>query len=210
MRVWILLAVLAALAAGSAVQMARADRKRRVLASNEQPKSLPSGATPRTDVPERGPGELRIGDILQYEARDYLCEGIVLFDEDGHRWRMARVEDSPDSLWVIGGFDRARGTTLVLREDPSIQPGAYPSDSLLVGSDVYALARRGVASCQLTGDLAGLANTQGRPSGHAERCRFWFYTRGDNAVMVEQWGSSVRCLRGSHLRDGDADLLPGS
>jgi hypothetical protein len=52
---------------------------------------------------------------------------------------------------------------------------------------------------------------QQRPEGHVERCRWWLYSApGDDTLMVEQWGSDYRVLRGKKIVDGTIELIPGS
>ena len=49
------------------------------------------------------------------------------------------------------------------------------------------------------------------PTGHVERCRWWLYTApGDDTLIVEQWGSDYRVLRGKKVGDGMMELIPGS
>jgi hypothetical protein len=74
------------------------------------------------------------------------------------------------------------------------------------------LDKRGAATCQLFGDVGGLgALKKGRPEGHVERCRWWLYNAtGDDTLIVEQWGSDYRMLRGKKVGDGTVELIPGS
>src|SRR5690606_25286305 len=58
---------------------------------------------------ERGVRDLRVGDVIQYAGRDFLVEGVVEYDEDGHRWRGARIVDGKDEHWIIAGMERLSG-----------------------------------------------------------------------------------------------------
>ena len=50
-----------------------------------------------------------------------------------------------------------------------------------------------------------------RPEGHVERCRWWLYTApGDDTLLVEQWGSDYRVLRGKKVGEGVIELMQAS
>ena len=99
--IWILLVLLTIVGGGAAVGIAVNDRR----------KSLPSGGSQKalsegTGI-ERTVRDLRVDDVLTIDHKDFLCEGLILYDEDGHRWIGGRVVDGADTQWLVVGIDRA-------------------------------------------------------------------------------------------------------
>jgi hypothetical protein len=82
----------------------------------------------------------------------------------------------------------------------------------VIGAVRYTLDKRGTATCSLKGDVGPLgASMKDRPEGHTERCRWWLYSApGDDTMVVEQWGSDYRVLRGKKVGDSTIELMPGS
>lgn len=188
------------------------------IAVKDKKKQLPSGggtlALPSGDrLVERTIRDLRVDDVLTIDGRDFLCEGMIGYDEDGHRWSGGRVVDGADTKWLIIGIERASASSIrVLSQDSSTPIAGYPPEALVIGEIRYVLDKRGAATCKLYGDLGGLsALKKDRPEGHVERCRWWLYNApGDDTLLVEQWGSDYRVLVGKRVGDGTVELMPGS
>jgi hypothetical protein len=209
--IWILLVVLTVLGSAAAVGYA-VNGRRRALAAGPSQRALPSGVN--TDkLIERGLRDLRVGDVLTIDGKDYLAEGIIEYDEDGHRWLGGRVVDGSDVRWLIVGIERA-GTapTRLMAVDNAAEMSGYPPEAIVAGEVRYTLDKRGTATCKLTGDVGGLGALKAdRPPGHVERCRWWLYgAPGDDSLIVEQWGADYRVLRGKKTNEGTIDLIPGS
>jgi hypothetical protein len=189
------------------------------IAVNERRKSLPgsrtAGALPAAgdNLLERTVGDLRVDDVLTIDGKDYLVEGMINYDEDGHRWTGARVVDGSDVKWLVVGIERVGGSSArLLAQDDGTQISGYPPEVLVIGDVRYALDKRGAATCALHGDLGSLgALKKDRPDGHVERARWWLYSApGDDTLMLEQWGSDYRVLRGKKVGEGTIELIPGS
>jgi hypothetical protein len=201
----LIVAAIATTAAGSLAFMQR----KRELAGSSGVKALLGGSDGK--LLERTIRDLRTGDVLTYEGRDYLVEGVVSYDEDGHRWCAGRMVDGDDARWLVVGMER--GGSLVARlvkEDESVDIEGFPPEVLLVGEHRFALDKRGTATARMTGDTGlGTAPAEGIES--VERCRWWLYeTPGDATLIVEQWGNTYRVLRGDKIGPGLIDLIPGS
>ncbi|MEZ4367870.1 MAG: DUF4178 domain-containing protein [Kofleriaceae bacterium] len=205
---FVLLTVLGAAAAGG---MIVTERRRRLGAGAATPaRALPSGDA----LVERTVAELRVGDVVILDGRDFLCEGTVGYDEAGHRWLGARVVDAADVRWLYVGVERTGGHGMVrlMTVDDSREVSGHPAETIVLGSVRYLQDRRGTATCKLSGDVGGLGGSQaGRPADHAERCRWWLYNAvGDDTLFVEQWGSDLRVLRGHKIAESTIELIPGS
>jgi hypothetical protein len=181
--------------------------KRKELPSS-QPKALPPGGV----MLERTVRELKVGDVLTMDGRDFLVEGVIAYDEDGHRWTGGRLVDGSDIKWLVIGIERVgvTPTRLLVQEEHEI--AGYPPEVLVLGEVRYALEKRGTATAKMTGDLGSLsAGKTQQPAGAVERCRWWLYdAAGDDTVVLEQWGGEYRVLRGKKVAADTLDLIPGS
>jgi hypothetical protein len=190
-----------------------------VLAQRRQ--GLPGGGD-RPALPPAGRGgaralertihDVRVGDVVTQGAQDFLVEGVIQYDEDGHVWRSARVIDGTDTHWLMIGLERIGPVVLRwLEVDESLELAGYPPETLFAGGVRYTLDRRGTASCRFTGDVGRLPGTRSGPAEAVERCRWWKYdAAGDDTLIVEQWSGEYRALRGSTVNDALIDLIPGS
>lgn len=163
---------------------------------------------------ERGVRDVRVGDVIQYTGRDYLVEGVVEYDEDGHRWRGARMVDGKEEHWIIAGMERLGGgdNLRLVHRDAELELSGYPPESLTVGDTRFALDKRGTATARFRGELGKLPGKRGDPKlDTVERCRWWRYeSAGDATLIVEQWSGEYRVLRGTRVGDGVLEMIPGS
>jgi uncharacterized protein DUF4178 len=208
--IWILLVLLTVIGGVAAVGIAANERRKSLPGSSQ--KALPSGAS-GDKLLERTVRDLRVDDVLTIDGKDFLCEGLLSYDEDGHRWLGGRVVDGADIKWLLVGIERASSSSYrLLAQDDSQPITGYPPEALVLGDIRYVLDKRGAATCQMFGDLGPLgALKKDRPEGHVERCRWWLYSApGDDTALVEQWGSDYRLLKGKKIGDGTVELIPGS
>lgn len=197
-------------AAAGAVAFAN-ERKRRGLGSGRRGEqaALPAAG----DVlHERGLRELRVGDVVTLDSRDFLCEGVITYDEDGHHWNGARLVDGTDVAWCVVGIERVGTAAVRMLYPDATDVAGYPPEVLVLGEVRYSLDKRGNATCKLHGDLGNLLGAKAtRPEGSVERCRWWLYaSSGEDTALVEQWGADYRVLRGKKVAGDTIDLIPGS
>ena len=200
MLVWILLAVLALV--GGGIVAARAGRSR-------PDRELPPAPKDGQPLLERTVRDVRPDDIVQHNGRDWLVEGVVTYDEDGHTWRAARMVDAGKQEWLLVGLDRGPLLTVRILEDATgLSVSGYPPETLEHGGVSYKLDKRGTANASFKGDLKGLPGAQ---DGGALRCRWWKYNAaGEKVLLVEQWGDAYRPMVGRTVPPDDVDLLAAS
>ena len=207
--IWFLLVLLTVIGGVAAVGIAASERRKSLPPGS--PPALPPGGGDK--LVERGVRDVRVDDVLTIDGRDFLVEGLINYDEDGHRWASARVVDGRDVNWLVIGIERTgAGAMRLLVQDEATQISGYPPEVLVIGDVRYALDKRGAATCALHGDLGDLgALKKDRPDGHVERARWWLYAApGDDTLLLEQWGADYRVLKGKKVGDGTIELIPGS
>jgi len=211
MLFWLMVSLLVVLggAAAAGTMFAVSEKRRRSLPSSTN-LALPAGGD---RLIERSLRELRVGDVVGFDGRDFLCEGVVGYDEDGHRWVGARIVDGSDVKWAVVGMERTGSTPVrILVQDDASDLAGYPPEALVLGEIRYNLDKRGTATCKLAGDVGSLGGGKtGKPEGTVERCRWWLYgAPGEDTAIVEQWGQDYRVLKGKKVSPDLIDLIPGS
>ena len=98
--IWILLVVLTVIGGVAAVGIA-ANERRKALAAGGGQKQLTAAGGDR--LLERTVRDLRVDDVLTIDGRDFICEGAIHYDEDGHRWVGGRCVDGIDVKWSWSG-----------------------------------------------------------------------------------------------------------
>lgn len=204
----IVVALVLAIGGTAATMVMYTNEKRRRALPGGAPKALPGDV-----LRERGLKELRVGDVVTIDGQDYLAEGVIEYDEDGHKWVGARLVDGTRVQWCVVGLERV-GTAHVrlLEHDTTTDIAGYPPEALVIGDVRYTLDKRGNATARLHGELGNLLGGKtARPEGHVERCRWWLYgASGDDTVVLEQWGADYRVLKGKKVVGDTIDLIPGS
>lgn len=152
---------------------------------------------------ERTIKDVRPNDVVQHGGQDWLVEGVVTYDEDGHQWRGARMVDGANEAWLIVGLDRTPALDARLyRIDPSVQVGGHPADTITLGETTFTLAKRGNASAATEGSMGAFPATGGA------RGRWWRYTAaGGRSMLIEQWGDTFRALVGDAIPVEEIELL---
>lgn len=199
--------VVATIATAVGGGMVVAQRRRQL--GGKKLKALPSGDGSK--LLERTIADVRVGDVISYQSRDFLIEGVLAYDEDGHRWNAGRMVDGDDAYWLVAGMERAGSFIIRLMQDAKdIDIDGYPPETLLVGETRFNQDKRGTATITMKGETGlGRPNADGLET--AERCRWWMYdTAGEEAVIVEQWGKDFRVVRGTAIDASSIDMMPGS
>jgi hypothetical protein len=81
---------------GGVAAVGVASRERKSLGSGGgDSKALPAGSGDK--LLERTVRDLRVNDVLTIDGKDFICEGLVSYDEDGHRWSAGRCADGSNA-----------------------------------------------------------------------------------------------------------------
>jgi hypothetical protein len=205
----LLIAVLILAGAATAVGggLALAKRRKSLPSGGDSPKLLTDGSSG-----ERGLEEPRVGDVFTYDGHDYLVEGVLAYDEDGHKWNGVRVTDGKNESWMVLGVERVGDLTVrLVNIDPEMEITGYPPETLIAGGTRYSLDKRGTASAKFSGEVGRIPGATAQKPGTVERCRWWLYnSTGDETLLLEQWGGEYRALRGNTIHPGLIEMMPGS
>lgn len=155
--------------------------------------------------------DVRVDDIVQHDGHDWLVEGVVAYDEDGHRWRAARTLDAPDERWYVIGLERTGAPQVRAMRKVDLKLEGYPPEQLDVDGKTFRLAQRGNATASATGVFKDLPGQAGPVTDHSLRIRWWRYATGTGETLwVEQLGEGFRVLAGTTVPIDQVDLLAGS
>jgi len=189
MTIWLLLLVLLV----SAWALLGAQRLRRT-----QPSELPA---PRTLF------DLRTGDIVQCDGRDWVVEDRLLYDEDGFQWLEYLLRDGPEARWLAVCEDDwlevswlEQGPPALLRQ---LASAATPfPDQIHCEGLTYERREEGRASATSS------ARTMNR---HLASCRFADYeAEGQRVLSVERWNDDeTEVTIGRRIDPAALALLPG-
>jgi Domain of unknown function (DUF4178) len=188
--------------------MILAQRRRALTGAPARP-ALPGGNEDEDKLLNRTVADLRPGDVLTMDGKDFIVDGVISYDEEGHRWNAGKVSDAGDVRWLVVGLERGGSLTArLLAEATDIEVSGMPPEVLVTGETRYTLERRGTATAQIRGQIG--IRLRGE-AGTVERCRWWLYeTPGAGTLLVEQWGDTFRVLRGQKINPDVIELLPGS
>jgi hypothetical protein len=203
MLIWIIIAIVGLSAGGYLAYTAGRASARRALPAA-------AGAEPGKLL-ERTIRDVRSGDILQQRGRDYLVEGLLRYDEDGHTWTQARAVEGGKEVWFLIGLSRGPSLSAALLGQVKLALAGHPGDNLEHEGVAYRLDKNGAATVTLDGDLGDLPGKSSRGTGSSQRCRWWRYAGPEGkCLVVEKWGDDFRSLAGADIPAEDVDLLGAS
>lgn len=191
--------------------MLYASQKRQRLGSGSRDGDTKLLTDGRGNLIERSIYDLRVGDIVAADSVDYVVEGVLEYDEDGSKWRVGRLVDGDTVHWLVTGLGSQTSLRWMSTES-ELELAGYPPEQLDAAGIRFNMDKRGTATAHFRGELGNMPGKRGQQrSDTVDRCRWWRYeSAGDDTLLVEQWGSEYRVLRGQHLGDGMLELIPGS
>ena len=187
-------------------------QRRRALPGGPQPLALPGGSG--DDGPKlltRTITDLHPDDVVTIDGKDYIVEGVITYEEEGHRWNAGKLGDAGEVRWLVVGLERGGSLTArLLSETSEIEVSGMPPEVLATPEVRYTMDRRGTATALGRGEI-GIRLRAEAGAGAVERCRWWLYeSAGADTLLVEQWGTTYRVLRGKKVNPELVELLPGS
>ncbi|MCP9848924.1 DUF4178 domain-containing protein [Cyanobium sp. Morenito 9A2] len=152
---------------------------------------------------ERTLFDLRLGDIVQADARDWVVEDRLIYEEDGFQWLEYLVRDRQDARWLVVCEDDWLEVSWL--ETMDFRPPRPLPQELTWQGNVYTLREQGEATVTAT------ARTMNRRPG---RCRYADYVAREGRLLgAELWGvgedQEVEVSVGWRIDPSCLTLLPG-
>jgi hypothetical protein len=171
------------------------------LVSRRRSRETPALGSPTPDPPPGASAQaLKVGDVVNYDAHDFLIEGTLRFNQDGFTWEEHLLVDGDMKRWLSVEDDE--GIELVVWQKlivPGLDPGANSVDHAGVS---YKLDERGAANYNSEGVTGAAA------SGHME---YADYESGKQRLSFERYGqdSPWELSVGIVVAEGELDIYPG-
>ena len=144
--------------------------------------------------------DMQIGDIAQYEGRDWVVEGKLLYREDGFTWLEYMLQDQNDIRWLSVEEDDLV-TVALLAPVTSLDVSLDPPQELTFEGQTYRCIESGVAQMRRQGNPR-------RPD--VEQCRYFDYRGpGDRVLSIEDWDGDVEVTAGEVIPPRSLIILPG-
>jgi hypothetical protein len=161
------------------------------------------GSIPAPELPSlnRNVFSLQIGDIVQYDLRDWVVEGKLIYTEEGFSWFEYMVQDGDDICW------------LAVSEDDTVEVSWLQTvtDLEISGTPPQTIAYNGVTYEQEDDCVASMKRIGTVQRKRAELCRYYDYEGPGRLVMsIENWDGEIEVSIGRSIRPSELTLLPGS
>jgi hypothetical protein len=144
--------------------------------------------------------KLRLRDILSYQGKDYVVEGLLTYRLGGKVLRLARVVDGSTVRWVEPLADDSDDRVLLLDEVPGPDLSIPPPSTISYQGKTYLPRISGPAIVEVTGKV---------PDRVAGTCDVWRYrAAGDVFLQIERWADRTITLAGESVHKDMIDVLP--
>jgi hypothetical protein len=144
--------------------------------------------------------KLRLRDIVSYQGKDYVTEGLLTYRLGGKVLRLARVVDGATVRWVEPLADDSDDRLLILDEVTGLDISAPPPSSISYQGKTYLPKLSGQATVEVAGKI---------PDRLAGSCEVWRYrAAGDVFLQIERWSDRTVTLAGESVHKDMVDILP--
>jgi hypothetical protein len=144
--------------------------------------------------------KLRLRDIVSYQGKDYVVEGLLTYRLGGKVLRLARVVDGATVRWIEPLVDDADDRLLVLDEVPGLDLSSPPPSTISYLGKSYLPKLSGQSTVEVAGKV---------PDRLAGSCEVWRYrAAGDVFLQIERWSDRTVTLAGESVHKDMVDVLP--
>jgi len=151
--------------------------------------------------------DLKVGDIVQHDATDWVVEDRLVYRQGEFSWLEYLLREDDRSVWLVVNEDDNLVVTLEEEIDLPLSLDAKPPSQLEVDGRLYRLSERGTAD---------VTAEQRRINRRLGSCQFFDYRSGSSAVLsIEIWGGNaagageLEVTVGERIRPLSLSLLPG-
>ena len=144
--------------------------------------------------------KLRLRDILSYQGKDYVVEGLLTYRLGGKVLRLARVVDGNTIRWVEPLVDDSDDRLLIFEEVAGLDLSTPPPSTISYQGKSYLPKLSGQATVEVAGKV---------PDRLAGSCEVWRYrAAGDVFLQIERWPDRTITLSGESVHKDMVDVLP--
>jgi len=154
-----------------------------------------------TEVKERDPLTIQVGDIVTYNLEDYQVVGKLIYYDSGYRWYAYQLENNGKSLWLSAEMD------------DELELGIYEKINIPLHEPIpEKMEHEGVTYYR---DESGTAQVQGEGRGKnisGRSCRYFDFCdeEEERFLSVEIWGTEIEVSKGIAIEDYEINILAGS
>lgn len=146
--------------------------------------------------------KLRPRDIISYQGRDFVVEGILTYKLGGKAYPLARAVDGEDVYWVEPLMDASDDRLLFFQEVRDLRVATPPPPTIAYKGGSYVPKLSGQATVDVDGTVAD------RASGS---CEVWRYrAAGDLFLQIEKWSGKTVTLAGESVHKDMVEVFPGA
>ncbi len=146
--------------------------------------------------------KLRLRDVISYEGKDYIVEGLLTYKLGGKVYRLARAVDGVDVRWIEPLTDDADDRILWFSDAKDLDMATPPPQTISYRGKSYLPRLSGQAQVAVEGKV---------PERFAGTCEVWRYrAAGDLFLQIEKWPDRTVTLTGEGVHKNMIDVLPGA
>jgi hypothetical protein len=144
--------------------------------------------------------KLRLRDIVSYQGKDFLVEGLLTYRLGGKSYRLGRLVDGATVGWLEPLSDDVDDRVLLFEEVTGLSIGAPPPPTVSYLGRSYLPRLSGQATVEVAGQV---------PDRIAGTCEMWRYrAAGDLYLQIERWPDRMVTLHGESVHRDMIEVLP--
>jgi len=144
--------------------------------------------------------KLRLRDIVSYQGKDYVVDGLLTYRLGGKVLRLARAVDGPTVRWVEPIADDSDDRMLILDEVQGLDLSTPPPSTISYQGKSYLPKLTGQTTVEIAGKV---------PDRLAGACELWRYrAAGDVFLQIERWSDRTVTMAGESVHKDMVDILP--
>jgi hypothetical protein len=144
--------------------------------------------------------KLRLRDIVSYQGKDFLVEGLLTYRLGGKAYRLGRLVDGATVRWLEPLTDDTDDRVLLFEEVTGLHIGAPPPATVSYQGRSYLPRLSGQATVEVAGQV---------PDRIAGTCELWRYrAAGDLYLQIERWPDRMVTLHGESVHKDMIEVLP--
>jgi hypothetical protein len=144
--------------------------------------------------------KLRPQDVISYQGRDFVVEGLLTYKLGTKTYKLARAVDGDEVRWVEPLVDAMDDRMLFFEEVTDLPLGTPPPPTISYRGASYVPRFSGKAVVDVEGSV---------PDRAAGACDLWRYrAAGDIFVQIEKWPAKTITLAGESVHKDMVQVFP--